>query len=285
MDDTTPTTPESGSVPPVAIPNPHSGEAIPPAQEGMRPEAQASREAALETGSRAALPEQDEPGGPLGALVGAVSTQAVLEATPAADPSDSDLLASMGVESEGIESGQILGLVAGVVVSIVALAVVLVYLFIIPTRQQAGTDRSNVSDYPELDQITTEGRAKTSLFARNDSLYQIPVENAMSAITAQYSQGGAAPVGQPSTRQQWNTLMINRGSGATVQPSGSEEDHVVLLQDQRLSAASGGASGVRADSSRGVRIRRGSTNEEVGTDNGVTEAAPTTLGDAQYNGE
>ena len=242
----------------------------------MRPEAAANA---------AVRPEQDEPAGPLGSLVGAASTQATLEATPAATPSDSDLLASMGVESEGIESGQILGLVAGVVVSVVALAVVLVYLFIIPTRQQAGTDRSNVSEYPELEQSRTEGRAKTSLFARNDSLYQIPVENAMSAVTAQYARGGAAPVGQPSTRQQWNTLMINRGTGATAQPSGSEEDHVVLLQDQRLSAASNGAAGIRADRSRGARVRVGSTNEEVGTDNGVTEVAPTTLGEAQYNGE
>lgn len=285
MDDTTPTTPDAGSTPPVAIPNPHSGEAVPRAPEGMRPEAQAAREAALEAGSRAALPERDEPGGPLGGLVGATSTQAALEASPSGTPADSDLLASMGVESEGIESGQILGLVAGVVVSIVALAVVLVYLFIIPTRQQAGTDRSNVSDYPELEQVRTEGRAKTSLFARNDSLYQIPVENAMSAVTAQYAQG-SAPAGLPSTRQQWNTLMLNRGTGTTVQAPAGGGQRQATVENQRLAVQSNGAAGSRA----GVALpvvppAVGRTDEEVGTDDGVSEPAPTTLGEAQYDGE
>ena len=279
MADNTPTTPDSPDrVPPVAVPDPHEGEALPPAQEGMRPEAAANA---------AVRPEQDEPNGPLGGLVTAASAQTAAEATPEGETPDAEamLLENMGVEEEGIESGQLLGLVAAVIVAIVALAIVLIFLFYIPARQQAGATANGDVEYPELEQVRTEGRAKTSLYARADSsAYQIPVENAMSVIAARYRQG-AAPAGLPATRQQWNTLMLNRGEGTTVQtPNGLQGEATV--ENQRLALESEGAAGSRAGVSQPVAPPVvGRTNEEVGVDGAPTLLPPTTVGGAQPDGE
>ncbi len=156
MDDQTPTTPDPDRTPPVAVPNPHSGKPVPTPQEGMRPEA---------AQNPAVRPEQDEPGGPLGGLVGASATQAAAEAVPGAStptealPGDpgAALLEQMGVEEEGIESGQLLGLVAGVVAGIIALGVGLIFLFYLPYRAQVGERQDNVEQYPELEQVAHGG--------------------------------------------------------------------------------------------------------------------------------
>ena len=228
MDDST--TPDR-PVPPVAIPDPHTDEALPHAEEGMRPEAAANP---------SVRPEQDEPGGPLGGLVGTAAAQTASEATPA-DTTEAALLANMGVESEGIESGQLLGLVVAVIVGIAALGVVLILLFYVPTLEQAGEVAGDVGQYPELEQVRTDGRAKTKLFTRNDSTYQIPIANAMSAVVGRY-HAAAAPAGLPATRQQWNTLMLNRGMGTTIQtPNGRQG--AATVENQRLAAESEGATG------------------------------------------
>lgn len=269
MDDST--TP--GKTPPVSVPNPHSDAPAPTPQSGMRPEAAADP---------SVRPEQDEPGGPLAGLVGTAASQAASEAAPAS--ADSALLENMGVESEGIESGQLLGLVAATIVAIAALAVVLIFLFYLPYRQQVGTTSSNVSQYPELEQVRTEAAAKLNQYARADSVYHVPIGQAMSVVAARYAQTGAAPAGLPSTRQQWNTLMLNRGTGTSVQnPAGLTRRTTV--EQERLSADSEGeagaartAPGTPVSSTTGAettgtanapampRRTAGTTNEEVGVD-------------------
>jgi hypothetical protein len=227
----------------------------------MRPEAAANMDA---------RPEQDEPGGPLAGLVGAASTQAANEAAPVS--TDAAVLEQMGVEGEGIESGQLLGLVAATIFAVLALAVVLIYLFYIPTRQQAGDTASDVGDYPELEQSRTDARAKLSQYSRADSTYTVPVERAMSLVTAAYRSGdstGAA--NQPATRQQFNTLMTNRGAGAAVQRPATRSV----------------ASRLPNNSPDGLRLVPGAppspgrTNEEVGVDDDRRDVPPTTLGDVQ----
>ncbi|HEX8386370.1 MAG TPA: hypothetical protein VF576_09305 [Rubricoccaceae bacterium] len=218
-------------------------------------------------------PEQDEPSGPVGGLLGAAASEAAL-ATPSSAPTGADarVLEQMGVESEGIESGQLLGLVAAVVFAIVALGVVLVYLFYIPYRQQVGDTASDVGDYPELEQSRTEARAKLGQYARVDSVYTLPIERAMALTAARYGAGDSTAAGAlPTTSQQFNTLMTNRGAGRAVQQTAG-----------RFVAAR-----LPNNSPGGVRLAPeappvpGRTNEEVGVDDNRRDVPPTTLGDVQ----
>ena len=281
MDDQTPTTPDPARTPPVSVPNPHSGKPVPTPMEGMRPEA---------AQNPTVRPEQDEPGGPLGSLVGASATQAAAEAVPGATtptealPGDADaaLLEQMGVEEEGIESGQLLGLVAAVVFAIAALAIVLIWLFYIPYRDQVGTRQDNVEQYPELEQSRTEAAGKLQAYARADSTYQMPINQAMSVIAGRYrADAGPAPAGLPSTRQQWNTLSVNRGEGTAVQnPTGRLQTPSV--ENRALAAESGGEAGMPAAPQPATQPAR--TNEEVGVDDASNQPAPTTLGEAQHDG-
>lgn len=266
MDDTTPDIP--GKTPPVTVPNPHADAPAPSPQGGMRPEAAANP---------AVRPEQDEPGGPLGGLVGTAATQAATEATPA--DADAALLENMGVEGEGIESGQILGLVAATIFAILALAVVLVYLFYIPFRQQVGDTASDVPDYPELAQVRTEALAQLNQYARADSAYHVPIGQAMSVIAGRYA--ATASAGLPATRQQWNTLSLNRGiMPATQTPAGVTRRTTV--EQERLAAESEGEVGAARTAMRAPAT--GQTNEEVGVDDGAARPAPLTRGDAQTDG-
>lgn len=273
MDDRTPSTPTPDPTPPVAVPDPHTDEALPTALEGMRPEAAANA---------AVRPEQDEEMGPLGGLVGASAAQVSAEATSDGDTPNPEaaLLANMGVEEEGIESGQLLGLVASVVFAILALALVLVFLFYLPFRQQVNDTAADVSQYPELEQVHTDGLLKTGQYALVDSVYRVPVDNAMGIVAARYRQA-EAPAGLPATRQQWNTLMVNRGMGTTVQaPLGTQGQ--ASVENQRLALESDGQAGSRAGVTLPVTpLERGETNEEVGVDGTPNPPAPVTLGDAQ----
>jgi hypothetical protein len=257
----------------------------------MRPEAAANPEI---------RPEQDEPGGPLAGLVGTAATQAATEAAPA--NADAELLEKMGVENEGIESGQLLGLVTATIFAVAGLAVVLIYLFYLPFRQQVGTQAGDVSDYPELEQSRTEALAKLNQFARTDSLYNVPINQAMSVVAGRYAAssgaaGSAAPAGLPATRQQWNTLMLNRGIGTAIQnPTGRPRRTTV--EQERLAATSSGAAGAARTATGSTQGQTpaeriapgmtprtpGMTNEEVGVDDSGAEQAPTTLGDAQHDG-
>ncbi|HEX8387276.1 MAG TPA: hypothetical protein VF576_13880, partial [Rubricoccaceae bacterium] len=148
----------------------------------------------------------------------------------------------------------------------------LVYLFYIPYRQQVGDTASNVGDYPELEQSRTDARAKLGQYSRADSVYVVPIDRAMSLVAAEYGSGDSTTAGDlPTTSQEFNTLMTNRGSGAAVQQRG------------RLSVAAR----VPDNSPGGVRLAPeappvpGRTNEEVGVDDNQRDVSPTTLGDVQ----
>ena len=209
MSDQAPPTPPPGDRPDAEdpVPNPHRTEPVPPAQEGTRPGA-----------DPAVRPEQDEPLGPMAGLVGAAGAEVSEEAsnvTGDRDPEAEALLAQMGVEDEGIEGGQLLGLVAATLAGVAALATILIFLFYVPYRTQVGEDAEGAATNYEQQDLRAEAQAKLRQYARADSAYGVPITRAMGLVAAEYGRSDAA--GLPSTRQQWNTLALDRGPGRAVQ--------------------------------------------------------------------
>lgn len=193
---------EPNELPGTPMPNPHRGEPAPPAPEGTRPEADPS----------IVRPEEDEPLGPYGELIPTAMEEAKDEATPGGDPEAQSLLEQMGVEEEGIESGQILGLVLVTLLSIGALVVVLIYLIYIPQRTQTTLDAEAAARSVDLDQLRVEALARLGEYSLIDSTYGVPIDRAMALVAAEY--GAVTPteaLSVPTTRQRWNTLPINRG--------------------------------------------------------------------------
>ena len=216
MDDKAPQMPPPGERPQSAedpVPNPHRTEPAPRPEEGMRPGV-----------DPAVRPSQDEPLTPYTGLFKAGGTQASQEASEIAgddDPEAERLLAQMGVEEEGIESGQLLGLVASVLASVIALAIILIYLFYIPYRTQVGTRAEGAARTTDLDIVRTEGAAKLNQYGRTDSTYAVPIGRAMGLVVAGYGTGEGANL--PDSRQDWNTLPIMRGMGDAVQDARTSE--------------------------------------------------------------
>ena len=215
MDDKAPQMPPPDERPQRAedpVPNPHRTEPLPAPEEGMRPGV-----------DPAVRPSQEEPITPYTELFkagGAQASEEAAEVTGGDDPEAEALLAQMGVEDEGIESGQLLGLVAAVLVSILALAVVLIFLFYIPFRTQVGLDAEGNARTTDLDIIRTEGTAKLSQYARTDSVYTLPIARAMGLVVASYGTADSPGASRlPDSRQDWNTLPVNqiRGMGEAVQ--------------------------------------------------------------------
>lgn len=211
-DDRTPSDPNEPGRPhqEVPVPDPHRGEPTPPPEEGLRPEADPDL----------VRPVEDEPDGPLPGLLHTASAKATEEATPGGDPEAEALLAQMGVEEEGIESGQILGLVAAVAASVVALVIVLIFLFYEPFLGATRSEAEDVALYPELEAVRTSAAAKLGTYARSDSTYTVPIQRAMGLVVADYRsaprENQEAVAAQPTTSARWNTLMVTRGPGLAV---------------------------------------------------------------------
>lgn len=209
MSDQAPTTPPAGDRPRQEdpVPNPHDSEPVPPAQEGTRPGA-----------DQTVRPEQDEPNGPVAGLVssaGAEVSEEAAEVTGDRDPEAEALLARMGVEEEGIEGGQLLGLVAATLAAVAALAIILIYLFYIPFRTQVGERAEGQAVNYEQQDLRAEAVAKLDQYTRSDSTYGLPISRAMGLVAVDY--GSAEGAGLPSRRQQWNTLSLDRGMGRAIQ--------------------------------------------------------------------
>ncbi len=217
MSDQAPTTPPAGDRPQRAedpVPNPHETEPVPPAQEGTRPGADAT-----------VRPEQDEPNGPVAGLVTAAGAEVSEEAAEVSgdrDPEAEALLARMGVEEEGIEGGQLLGLVAATLTAVAALAVVLIYLFYIPFRTQVGERAESQAVNYEYQDLRAEALAKLDQYTRSDSTYGLPISRAMGLVVAEYGGGDAA--GLPTTRQEWNTLSLDFDPGRAIQATPQRGD-------------------------------------------------------------
>jgi len=187
----------------VPTPDPHATDPVPPVQEGQR--------AGTDDLVR---PEQDEPLGPPAELVKSAGAKVKEEATPGGDAEAEALLAKMGVEEEGIESGQLLGLVAAVLIAVVVLAVTLIYAFYTPYRTAVGQRADSQLNPREYSVLRTEAEAKILNYARTDSTYQLPVSQAMGLVAAEYADGA----GVERSRGQWNTFAVRQmGMGRAVQ--------------------------------------------------------------------
>lgn len=196
------------------VPNPHRGEPLPEPEEGMRPGI-----------DPAVRPQQDEELGPLEGLVASSSAEVREEAAEVVGAEDDEaesLLAQMGVEEEGIESGQLLGLVAATLVSVAALAIILIYLFYIPFRTQVGLRADGEAEYYEIQDLRTEAVAKLSQYTRADETYGLPISRAMGLVAASYGSADAA--GLPETSAEWNVLPVMNGPGRAVQSAPAQPD-------------------------------------------------------------
>ena len=196
------------------VPNPHRGEPVPTPEEGMRPGI-----------DPAVRPEQDEELGPVAGLVTAAAVTVDEEAAEVAGTTDAEaeaLLAQMGVEEEGIASGQLLGLVAATLLSVAALAVVLIYLFYIPFRTQVGLRADGEAEYIERRDLEAEAIAKLSQYTRADDTYGVPISRAMGLVAARYGSGSAD--GLPERSAEWNLLPVTLGSGRSVQAAPVDTD-------------------------------------------------------------
>ncbi|MGB3544239.1 hypothetical protein [Rubrivirga sp.] len=196
------------------VPNPHRGEPVPTPEEGMRPGV-----------DPAVRPEQDEEIGPIEGLLTATVATVDEEASGVMgsdDPEAEALLAQMGVEEEGIASGQLLGLVAATLASVAALAIILIYLFYIPFRTQVGLRADGEAEYIELRDLQAEGIAKLSQYTRAEETYGVPVSRAMGLVAARY--GSAASSGLPQRSAEWNMLPVMINPGRVVQDVPIETD-------------------------------------------------------------
>ena len=182
------------------------------------PKTPASDEPPGQTVDETARPAETEPNGPLAGLMAAGAEDVKAEASDVTGDSDAEaeaLLAQMGVEDEGIASGQLLGLVAAVLVGVAALAVVLIFLFYIPYRTEVGDREAGEARATDQEILRTEAVAKIGNYSRTDSTYGLPISRAMGLIAARY--GAADSVGQSTSRAEWNERGVTRGMGSAVQ--------------------------------------------------------------------
>ena len=261
MDEQTPRPPrdEPAELPGTPMPEPHRGEPLPPPQEGMRPEA----DPAL------VRPMEEEEYGPYGQLIPAAALEAKEEAERDRDPAAEALLEQMGVEEEGIESGQIIGLVAAVVISIVALVVVLIYLIIIPQNTQVTLDAQAQARSTDLDQLRTEALARLGNYSRVDSTYGVPVDRAMALVAADY--GATTPsqrLDVPTTYQRWNTLPVGQGPARAVQVATRRGPLTAPVPETGVETGPLNPTGAPGAFQEADRLRRPDvpTGEEVGID-------------------
>ncbi|MEM0961479.1 MAG: hypothetical protein AAGK21_02915 [Bacteroidota bacterium] len=207
MSDQVPPTPPHDDLPEDASPTPAG------AGEGAT-----GSESTLSEKVPAVRPEQDEPNGPLAGLVATAAAEVREEAAKlqgSEDPEAEALLAQMGVEEEGIESGQLLGLVAATLVTVGALATTLILLFYIPYRTQVGDRADQSAQYIERQVLETEALGKLTQYTRADSVYGVPISQAMGLVVADYGTGDAE--GLPTNRAEWNLLPVMLGPGRAVQ--------------------------------------------------------------------
>jgi len=166
-----------------------------------------------------ALPSELEDNGPLPGLVNAAKVE--VEAAVTGDTSAEALLAQMGVEDEGLESGQLVGMILAIVVSVTALAFALIYLFVIPLQQQTADDADIRAEYPELATAINDGLDQLNKYRTVDGGYGVPIERAMEVLAAQYDSTSGAT--EAMTRQEFNTAWIDLKPDGAVRTAGGRE--------------------------------------------------------------
>ena len=105
---------------------------------------------------------------------------------------------NLGVEHEGIEAAQLLGLVAATLIAIVVLVVTLMYFLITPSVQGNQAAAEQIGLYPELASTRANGIAQIREYAvasPEEGTYRIPVADAGRLVTRRYAQAQAGVTG------------------------------------------------------------------------------------------
>jgi len=167
---------------PEATPDPHAGEPA-PGQEGMRPEADPS----------VSWPGQTEPGGPMKGLM--TTAGAETAAHFGNNPHAAAIAAAAGVEEEGLESGQLFGLMLATAAAVVVLIISVYFLFYSPLLQETLRTAADVpvDRYVELRDARTHGAFLLGAYGANDDgTYRIPIDEAMALVAGDYAGGAGA---------------------------------------------------------------------------------------------
>jgi hypothetical protein len=126
-----------------------------------------------------AAPDQDEEYGPLEPLVRGARAEVGAEVTHGIQYVGEE--AELGVEHEGIEAGQILGLTLAIAVSL-GLAVLTLFQYVDLTAQATRDAAAGMSGYPErreADLQATRQLTHYGVIDSNQGVYKIPIERAI----------------------------------------------------------------------------------------------------------
>jgi hypothetical protein len=96
---------------------------------------------------------------------------------------------NLGVEHEGIEAAQLLGLIAATLIAIAALVVTVFYFLIGPAVEGNLTRAESIEQYPELASTRAAGLAKINDYAvesAENGTYRIPIEDAQRLVMRGY---------------------------------------------------------------------------------------------------
>lgn len=124
-------------------------------------------------------PDQDEEYGPVEGLVRGAAVEVAAEVTGDAKYSDQE--EDLGVEHEGVEAAQILGLTLAIAVAL-GLSIFALFQYFNLTAQSARFEAAGMSGYPTLRENNFEAMEKLSGFAAAEGeadRYRIPIDHAI----------------------------------------------------------------------------------------------------------
>lgn len=144
-----------------------------------------------------AQPDQDEAIGPLGRMLHGAAAEVAAEVTHA--PKWIEEEAELGVEHEGVEAGQILGVVvATAVVLMVAIFVLFQYVDI--TAETARVEATGRSGYPELRESRLHAVERLTQYGAVEGeaeRYRIPIDRAMELMADEQRQAASPSSSEP----------------------------------------------------------------------------------------
>jgi hypothetical protein len=111
-------------------------------------------------------------------------------------PAAAAIAEAAGVEEEGLESGQLFGLMLATAVAVIVLILTIYFLFYSPLLQETRDVAADVplDRYVELRDARTAGVGLISDYAVNeDSTFRMPIDAAMELVARDYAAAGAAP--------------------------------------------------------------------------------------------
>ena len=141
----------------------------------------------------------DEDYGPAGELVRAASAEMAAEVTGSEKYYEEE--ERLGVEHEGIEAGQIMGIAGGVIVAIILIIITLLMVVDLEAAEQREAVM-DASRYPELQETEAQAMEKLHQYGvveGEEGVYRIPIDRAMQIIANEaYQEEGTTPEGESS---------------------------------------------------------------------------------------